>query len=96
MDNKMCVDIAVVGGGIVGIAHAYMAARKGYKVVLFDRNPKAVGASIRNFGLIWPIGQRWETHERAMRSRKHWQEIGRQAGLSVRENGSLHLAYLRE
>jgi len=26
-------DIAIVGAGIVGLAHAYMALRKGYKVV---------------------------------------------------------------
>ena len=50
-------DIAIVGAGIVGLAHAYMALRKGYKVVLFDREQFAVGASVRNFGLLWTIGQ---------------------------------------
>lgn len=80
----------------MGIAHAYMAAKKGYKVVLFDRSQKAVGASVRNFGLIWPIGQDLETHGRAMRSRNHWLEIGEQANLNIRKNGSLHLAHQKE
>ncbi len=96
MKDQKHVDVAVVGGGIVGLGHAYMAAKKGLKVVLFDRHPQAVGASIRNFGLIWPIGQGLDTYDRAMRSRNHWLEVGKEAGLSVLENGSLHLAYLRE
>ncbi len=93
MNQQHSVDIAIIGGGIIGLSHAYMAARKGYKVAIFERNEKAVGASIRNFGLIWPIGQNLETLDRAMRSRNHWLEVGKAAGLSVRENGSLHLAY---
>ena len=39
-------DIAIVGAGMAGLAHAYMALRKGYKVVLFDRDQLALGASI--------------------------------------------------
>lgn len=87
-------DIAVVGAGIAGLAHAYMALRKGYKVVLFERDPVAVGASIRNFGLLWPIGQ--EPHhglDRALRSRQHWIDVAAQAGIWINRNGSLHVAY---
>ena len=86
-------DIAVIGSGIVGLAHAYMALRKGYRVVLFDRDEFAVGASVRNFGLIWPIGQepgdglRW-----ALSSRRHWLETAAAAGFWINQNGSLHIA----
>ena len=45
--NTTHYDIIIVGGGIVGLAHAYMALRKGLKVVLFDREQFAVGASVR-------------------------------------------------
>lgn len=87
-------DIAIVGGGIVGLAHAYMALRKGYRVVLFERDEFAVGASVRNFGLLWPIGQEpGPGLDRALRSKQHWEEICAQAGIWLKENGSLHLAY---
>ena len=88
------VDIAVVGGGIVGLAHAYMALRKGHRVVLFEREQFAVGASVRNFGLIWPIGQEpGVMFDRAMRSRRHWQDIAAEADFDLNNNRSLHLAY---
>jgi FAD dependent oxidoreductase TIGR03364 len=87
-------DIAIVGGGIVGLAHAYMALRKGYKVVLFEREQFAVGASVRNFGLVWPIGQEPGVGlDRALRARQHWHEVAAQAGFWIKSNGSLHLAY---
>lgn len=87
-------DIAIVGAGIVGLAHAYMALRKGYKVVLFEREQFAIGASVRNFGLVWPIGQEPGIGlDRALRSRQHWLEVSQQAGFSLRTNGSLHVAY---
>ncbi len=47
----------MVGGGILGLAHAYLLARSGKHVVLFERNRQANGASVRNFGMNWPVGQ---------------------------------------
>jgi len=87
-------DIAIVGAGIVGLAHAYMALRKGYRVVLFEREQFAVGASVRNFGLVWPIGQEPGAGlDRALRARRHWLEVSEQAGFNIQTNGSLHVAY---
>lgn len=92
--NVAQADIAIVGAGIVGLAHAYAAARRGYKVVLFERTYPAVGASVRNFGLIWPVGQpSGRLFQRALNSRETWLEVSRQADLWCVENGSLHLAY---
>ena len=94
MHQDHSVDIAVVGGGIAGLAHAYMALRKGYRVVLFEREQFSVGASVRNFGLIWPIGQQPEVGlQYAMRSREHWIDVSKKADFWLNENGSLHLAY---
>lgn len=94
MHQDQSVDIAIVGGGIAGLAHAYMALRKGYRVVLFEREQFAVGASVRNFGLIWPIGQEPGIGlGYAMRSREHWIDMSRKADFWLHENGSLHLAY---
>lgn len=87
-------DVAVVGGGILGLAHAYAFARMGRRVVLFERNARARGASIRNFGLIWPIGQpSGEMHALALRSREIWLDVIEAAKLFYRPTGSLHLAY---
>ena len=92
MDKK--ADIAIVGAGIAGLAHAYMALRKGFKVVLFEREQFAVGASVRNFGLSWPIGQEPAIGlEYALRARHHWQEVAHQAGFWMKPNGSLHVVY---
>lgn len=86
--------MAVVGGGIVGLAHAFAALRKGHRVVLFEREQFAIGASVRNFGLLWPIGQEPGAGlNRALRSRVIWNEVARQAGIWLRPNGSFHLAY---
>jgi FAD dependent oxidoreductase TIGR03364 len=92
--NENKFDVAVVGAGIVGLAIAYIAAQKGQKVAVFERHPRAVGASVRNFGLIWPVGQpAGPALDRALRSREVWLEIAGACGLWLKQNGSLHLAY---
>lgn len=84
----------VVGAGIVGLATARALAIRGYRVTVFERNERAVGASIRNFGMIWPIGQAiGPLFERAMLSRSIWKEVCEEAGIWYDEAGSLHLAY---
>lgn len=91
------IDVAVAGAGIVGLAHAYIAAKSGKRVVIFERNPAAQGASIRNFGMIWPIGQPpGKLHALALRSREIWMEVLRKAGLPFRQTGSLHVTYQPE
>ncbi len=87
----------VIGAGIVGLAIARALAEKGFAVKVFDRNPQAVGASVRNFGMLWPIGQpAGVMYNRAMRSREIWKEIAIDSGIWYEETGSLHLAYNAE
>ena len=94
MNSPRQADLAVVGAGIVGLAHALAAARRGLRVVLFERTEFAVGASVRNFGLVWPVGQpAGARHDRALRSREIWSEVATAAGLHLDATGSLHLAY---
>ncbi len=84
----------IVGAGIVGLATARALVTRGYQVTVFERNERAVGASIRNFGMVWPIGQpTGPLFERAMLSRSIWKEICTEAGIWHDEVGSLHLAY---
>ena len=90
-------EVAVVGGGIVGLAFAYAHAKRGRKVVLFERTDFAVGASVRNFGLLWPVGQPLgNAHDRAMLSREIWLEVIRKADLWHAPTGSLHLTYAQD
>ncbi|MBX2944217.1 MAG: TIGR03364 family FAD-dependent oxidoreductase [Cyclobacteriaceae bacterium] len=94
MSSDRVADIAIVGAGIAGLAHAYMALKKGYRVVLFERDQFAVGASVRNFGLVWPIGQEPGLGlEMALRSRQHWLDVSSQAGFWLNPNGSMHVVY---
>jgi FAD dependent oxidoreductase TIGR03364 len=87
-------DIAVIGGGIVGLATALAGAKRGKKVAVFEKDHRAIGASIRNFGMIWPIGQEsGENLETAILSRAIWMELAPKAKFWLRPNGSLHLAY---
>lgn len=91
---KQSADIAIIGGGIVGLAHALAALKQGNRVVLFEREQFAIGASVRNFGLLWPIGQEpGPGLNRALRSRQIWNEVSEQANIWLKPNGSLHLAY---
>jgi FAD dependent oxidoreductase TIGR03364 len=81
-------DLAVVGAGICGLAHALAAARRGLSVVVIDRDARANGASVRNFGFVTVTGQeRGTTWRRAMRSRDVWAEIAGPAGIAVEHRG---------
>lgn len=46
-------DVAVVGGGLVGVATAWGLAREGCKVVVLDEGDRAIRASRGNFALVW-------------------------------------------
>lgn len=86
--------VAIVGAGILGLAHAYAYAKRGHKVRIYERSPQAQGASIRNFGLIWPIGQPFgEMANMANLSRRLWAEVLDTARLEYSRSGSLHLTY---
>jgi FAD dependent oxidoreductase TIGR03364 len=83
-------DLAVVGAGIVGLAHAFAAARLGRRVVVLEREARAVGASIRNFGFVTVTGQEaGATWRRARRSRDIWAAIAPTAGIAVEHRGLL-------
>lgn len=83
----------VIGAGIVGLAVARALAVRGYAVQVIDRNERAVGASIRNFGMVWPVGQpSGELYERAILSAQLWKEICNASGIWYDNAGSLHVA----
>ncbi len=90
----MNYDIIVIGSGIVGLGHAWAAAKRGYSVAVFETNSRPEGASIRNFGMVWPIGQpAGEARKHALRNQQLWEELGKAAGFPVEACGSVFLAH---
>lgn len=77
-------DLAVIGAGIVGLAHALAASRRGMRVVAIDRDARSNGASVRNFGFITVTGQSaGPVWRRALRTRDIWTEVAHEAGIPV-------------
>jgi len=92
--NGRSFDDAVIGAGIIGLAHAYHLAARGRRVVVLERHPRALGASVRNFGMLWPIGQpAGRSRDLAMRSREIWRDVLDRTTIWYDTAGSLHLAY---
>jgi D-hydroxyproline dehydrogenase subunit beta len=90
-------DCVVVGAGIIGLATAYALLKAGKTVTILDRDSAPLGASIRNFGMVWPVGlPSGPASALAMRSREIWLEAARSAGFWIEPCGSLHLAYAED
>ena len=90
-------DVAIVGAGIIGLAHAMAAARRGKRVVVFDRDAQANGASVRNFGFITVSGQEaGDCWEKARRSCDIWQDIAAAARIPILQRGLVIAAHYPE
>lgn len=90
-------DLAVVGAGILGLATAVAAARRGLRVIVLDREPRAQGASVRNFGFVTVSGQeRYSMWPRARRSREVWRQVAEAAGIPILHAGVWLTARLPE
>ena len=94
---KVGYDLAVIGAGIAGLAHAYAAARRGWRVVVCERDSKARGASIRNFGMILPLGMPpGICHQYALAGRETWLRLAHDADFWIKECGTLIPAYRQD
>jgi FAD dependent oxidoreductase TIGR03364 len=86
--------VVVVGGGVLGTMHAYVARERGHEVVQLEADLEARKASVRNFGLIWVSGRaRGAELDLALRARERWEEIAAGVpGVGFRPDGSLTVA----
>jgi FAD dependent oxidoreductase TIGR03364 len=85
---------AVIGGGIVGLALARALARRSRAVTVLEADRPPQGASIRNFGTLWPVGQpAGPRRTMALESLAIWRDVLAESGAWSRAEGSLHLAY---
>ncbi len=84
----------MVGAGIIGTWHAFELLEAGFAVDHLDADQAAVGASVRNFGLVWVSGRRSGAElEVARRARARWEEIAaRVPDVGFRPSGSLTVA----
>lgn len=85
-------DLVVVGGGIVGLAHAVEAIDRGMTVTIVERDDHPVGASVRNFGHGCLTAQTGEALAFAERARDVWLRTGKDAGFGVAECGTVVVA----
>lgn len=86
-------DLAIVGAGIMGLAHAVHASKAGLSVAVFERSPRALGASVQNFGMLAIVaqapGRQLQDTRQALAD---WQEIAHKAGIKMAPSGCLFLA----
>ncbi|WP_278939466.1 TIGR03364 family FAD-dependent oxidoreductase [Pseudomonas helleri] len=81
--------VLIVGAGILGLSHAYAAAKRGLKVHVFERTHTPLGASVRNFGQALVTGQPPGVMlDLARASRGIWGEWAQQAGFDLKRNGA--------
>src|SRR6516162_8637461 len=68
----LSADLVVVGAGVVGLAHAIEGHARGLSVVVIERDARAVGASVRNFGHVGTTLQGGEAAAYAAAARDLW------------------------
>lgn len=95
-------DLIVVGGGLVGTALAYGAARNGSRVTVLDEGDDAFRASRGNFGLVWVQGKGFDMTPYArwtMKSASRWTQLASDladdSGVDVqlRQTGGSYLCF---
>ncbi|MGQ0429518.1 MAG: NAD(P)/FAD-dependent oxidoreductase [Gammaproteobacteria bacterium] len=88
------VDVAIVGGGIVGCSAAYHLARGGAAVALFEKGRIAGEQSSRNWGWVRQQGRSPVELPLMMQSLRLWQGLAAELGedLGFRQGGALYLA----
>ncbi len=88
----MKYDLIIVGGGILGIFHAYHAAELKKKVLLIDKDRKASGSSVQNFGQIVPSGLSGKWLDYGLRTLEIYKKLMHRTNLSLVQNGSIYVA----
>lgn len=84
--------MVIVGSGVLGLAHAAEALERGFQVTVIERDHRAIGASVRNFGHICITAQGGAAYDLARSGRSMWLERASQAGFWLTESGTVVVA----
>ena len=87
------VDVAIIGGGIIGVSTALALARAGVRCALFEKGALACEQSSRNWGWVRTLGRDLPEVPLALRANQLWRDIQDQVEVGYRRNG---LVYLQE
>ncbi|ARP89414.1 D-amino-acid oxidase [Bordetella genomosp. 9] len=85
------VDVAIIGGGIVGVATAWRLARAGMRVAVFEKGTLACEQSSRNWGWVRTLTRDLPEVPLAIRANQLWGEIQTETDVGFRRTGILYL-----
>lgn len=92
VDVDVDVVVVVIGAGIVGLAHALAAVDRGLSVAVVERDDRATGASVRNFGHACATAQAGTALAYGRASRATWLRLADAAGFWIRRTGTVMVA----
>lgn len=85
------VDVAIVGGGVIGVGAAYALARAGVRVALFEKATLACEQSSRNWGWVRTLTRDLPEVPLAIRANQLWGDIQTRIDVGFRRTGMLYL-----
>ncbi|MDQ3742556.1 MAG: glycine oxidase ThiO [Actinomycetota bacterium] len=93
-------DVAVVGGGIVGLSIAFRAQQRGLKVVVLERDRVGAGASRHAAGMLAPVSEAEIGHaelvDDGLEAARAWPDFARELGVALHDAGTLIVARDRD
>jgi glycine oxidase len=105
-DTNSGYDAIFVGGGVIGLACAWRAARRGARVCVLERDRPAAGATGVAAGMLAPVGEASWGEEALvslnLESQRRWPAFARELegeagmGIGFATGGALHVALDRD
>ncbi|WP_353173058.1 NAD(P)/FAD-dependent oxidoreductase [Paracandidimonas soli] len=89
MSSKL--DVAIIGGGIIGVSCAYELAKQGLQVAVFEKGTLGCEQSSRNWGWIRVVDRHLAEVPLALRAQELWRSLQQQIDVGYRETGLLYL-----
>ena len=93
-------DLAVVGGGLIGLAIADRASRAGLRVTVCERDRLGEGASHYAAGMLAPVSETEVGHgellEEGLEAARAWPAYARELGIDLLTSGTLLVARDRD